>query len=93
MVGRNKYENRVAFSVAEVSEILGVSIQHVWRSILNGDIKKSKLGRRTLIHKSEVEKLFDIDSLFYSEVNSKKKIKIKAARYAEEHSYKRGINE
>ena len=84
----NKYENRIAFSVAELSELLGISKQHIWNSIRIGDIKKTKLGRRTLIHKSEVEKLFDIDSLF--EVNSKKIIKIKAARYAEEHSYKGG---
>ena len=80
----NKYENRIAFSVPELSELLGISKQHVWNSIRKGDIKSGKLGRRTLIHKTEVEKLFDIDSLF--EVNSKKIIKIKAARYAEEHS-------
>ena len=80
----DKNENRIAFSVTELAELLGISKQHIWNSIRIGDIKKAKLGRRTLIHKSEVEKLFDIDSLFYSEVNSKKRIKIKAARYAEE---------
>ena len=58
MVINNKYENRVAFSVAELSELLGISKQHIWNSIRNGDIKKTKLGRRTLIHKSEVDKLF-----------------------------------
>ena len=58
MVINSKYENRVAFSVAELSELLGISKQHIWNSIRNGDIKKTKLGRRTLIHKSEVDKLF-----------------------------------
>ena len=58
MVINSKYENRVAFSVAELAELLGISKQHIWNSIRNGDIKKTKLGRRTLIHKSEVEKLF-----------------------------------
>ena len=58
MVINNKYENRVAFSVAELSELLGISKQHIWNSIRIGDIKKTKLGRRTLIHKSEVDKLF-----------------------------------
>ena len=58
MVINSKYENRVAFSVAELAELLGISKQHIWNSICNGDIKKTKLGRRTLIHKSEVDKLF-----------------------------------
>ena len=58
MVINSKYENRVAFSVAELSELLRISKQHIWNSIRNGDIKKTKLGRRTLIHKSEVDKLF-----------------------------------
>jgi len=58
MVINSKYENRVAFSVAELAELLGISKQHIWNSIRNGDIKKTKLGRRTLIHKSEVDKLF-----------------------------------
>lgn len=57
-VNNNKYENRMAFSVAEVSEILGISIQHVWNLLRSGDIKKSKLGRRTLIHKTELDKIF-----------------------------------
>ena len=54
----NKYQNRMAFSVAEVSEILGISEQHIWNSIRIGLIKKTKLGRRTLIHKTELDKLF-----------------------------------
>jgi len=58
MVTNNNYENRMAFSVAEVSEILGISEQHIWNSIRKGDIKKTKLGRRTLIHKTELDKLF-----------------------------------
>jgi len=56
----NKYQNRMAFSVAEVSEILGISEQHIYNSIRNGDIKKTKLGRRTLIHKTELDKLFQL---------------------------------
>jgi excisionase family DNA binding protein len=85
MTIKDKYKNRIAFSVTELAELLGISRQHIWNSIRIGDIKKAKLGRRTLIHKSEVEKLFDIDSLFHSEFNSKKRIKIKAARHTEEH--------
>jgi len=55
----NKYQNRMAFSVAEVSEILGISEQHIYNSIRNGDIKKTKLGRRTLISAEEVNKILN----------------------------------
>ena len=48
---------REAFSVSEFAEAIGVSEQHIWNALRRGEIKKFKLGQRTLIPNAELQKL------------------------------------
>jgi excisionase family DNA binding protein len=48
---------RLAYSVNDIAEALGVSNQHIFNMIKQGEIKKFKLGRRTLISVKEFNKL------------------------------------
>lgn len=45
-------------SIDDVCTLLGVSRWTVWRGIKRTDIKALKIGRRTLIKRSEIDKLF-----------------------------------
>lgn len=45
-------------SIADTCQLLGASRMTIYRQIKNGNIKAVKLGRRTIIKKSEIEKLF-----------------------------------
>lgn len=45
-------------SIADTCQLLGASRMTIYRQIKNGKIKAIKLGRRTIIKKSEIEKLF-----------------------------------
>lgn len=45
-------------SIAEASQLLGASRMTLHRQIKKGTIQIAKLGRRTIIKKSEIEKLF-----------------------------------
>ena len=49
--------DKLAYSVKEIAEGLGVSNQHIFNMIKQGEIKKFKLGRRTLISVKEFNKL------------------------------------
>lgn len=48
---------RLAYSVNEIAQALGVSNQHIFNMIKQDKIKKFKLGRRTLISVKEFNKL------------------------------------
>tara|TARA_R110002110_G_scaffold179356_2_gene384828 strand:- start:2670 stop:2843 length:174 start_codon:yes stop_codon:yes gene_type:complete len=48
-----------AYTIPEFAEAIGVSRQHVWNSLKRGEIKKFKIGGRTLIPQSELQKLLD----------------------------------
>ena len=48
---------REAFTVPEFAVAIGVSEQHIWNALRRGEIKKFKLGQRTLIPNSELQKL------------------------------------
>ena len=48
---------REAFTIPEFAEAIGVSHQHIWNAIRRGEIKKFKLGQRTLIPYAELQKL------------------------------------
>ena len=48
---------RLAYSVNDIAKALGVSNQHIFNMIKQGEIKKFKLGRRTLISVKEFNKL------------------------------------
>lgn len=45
-------------SIADTCQLLGASRMTIYRQIKNGNINACKLGRRTIIKKSEIEKLF-----------------------------------
>tara|TARA_R100000808_G_scaffold22110_1_gene47980 strand:+ start:1173 stop:1355 length:183 start_codon:yes stop_codon:yes gene_type:complete len=48
---------KLAYSVAELATALGVSQQHIFNMIKQNQIKKFKLGRRTLISTKEYQRL------------------------------------
>lgn len=45
-------------SIADTCQLLGASRMTIYRQIKNGNINAVKLGSRTIIKKSEIEKLF-----------------------------------
>lgn len=45
-------------SIADTCQLLGASRMTIYRQIKSGNINAVKLGRRTIIKKSEIEKLF-----------------------------------
>jgi excisionase family DNA binding protein len=50
---------RMAYSVTEVGELLGVSLPTIYARIKDGSLRSSKFGRRRLILRADVEALFD----------------------------------
>jgi excisionase family DNA binding protein len=46
----------VLFSVPEAALMLGISRRLMWTFVQSGDIPIRKIGRRTLIQRSEIEK-------------------------------------
>ena len=62
-VQKNEYNssllnNKEFLSIADTCQLLGASRMTLYRQIKKGSIKAVKLGRRTIIKKSEIEKLF-----------------------------------
>ena len=53
-----KLNEKEFLSIADTCQLLGASRMTIYRQIKNGNIKAAKLGRRTIIKKSEIEKLF-----------------------------------
>lgn len=45
-------------SIADTCQLLGASRMTIYRQIKNGNINAVKLGRRTIIRKSDIENLF-----------------------------------
>ena len=52
-------DNREFYSLNEFAKILGVSQQHIFNVIKRGEIKKVKVGKRSLIPVSELQRLLD----------------------------------
>jgi excisionase family DNA binding protein len=46
-------------NIADTSKLLGVSRWTIWRAIGSGNLHAVKLGRRTLIRRSDIERLFE----------------------------------
>jgi excisionase family DNA binding protein len=46
-------------NIAETCQLLGASRMTIYRQIKSGNIPALKLGRRTIIRKSDIEKLFE----------------------------------
>ena len=53
-----KLNDKEFLSIADTCQLLGASRMTIYRQIKNGNINAVKLGRRTIIKKSEIEKLF-----------------------------------
>ena len=51
-------KDKIFLSISETSRLLGASRMTIYRQIKQGAIKTGKIGRRTLIKRSEIEKLF-----------------------------------
>ncbi|HEY5746077.1 MAG TPA: helix-turn-helix domain-containing protein [Chryseolinea sp.] len=45
-------------SIADTAALTGVSVRTIQRLIERGSLKATKLGKRTIIHKKQLEKLF-----------------------------------
>ena len=54
----NQFQDKEYLSISEVCQLLGASRMTIYRQIKNGNINAIKLGRRTIIRKSDIEKLF-----------------------------------
>ncbi len=48
-----------SLNIADASKLLGVSRWTIWRAIGSGGLHAVKLGRRTLIRRSDIDRLFD----------------------------------
>lgn len=59
MTAANDNPGRLAFGVIEAAEALSVGKSTVWRWIHDGRLKTIKLGGRTLIRRSELDRLLD----------------------------------
>jgi excisionase family DNA binding protein len=47
----------LAYAVPEAAKVLGVSQSFLWLRISSGDVKATRLGRRTLVSRVELERL------------------------------------
>ncbi len=54
-----KLHERAAYGVAQAAEALSVGKSTVWRLIKDGRIKPIQLGGRTIIRRSELDRLLD----------------------------------
>ena len=52
--GRGRSPSRLYYSVLEAAEILGVGRTQVFACIKEGQLRKTKSGKRTLIHKDDL---------------------------------------
>ena len=55
----NSITSKEFLSIKEVSELLGLSIRSVHRYISNGEIPSKKFGKRTIIMRTQLNKLFE----------------------------------
>lgn len=55
---QNYLKHKDFLSIAETCELLGTSRMTIYRQIKNGSIQSAKIGRRTIIKRTEIEKLF-----------------------------------
>ena len=55
-------EKKEYLSIAETCSLLGASRMTIYRQIKRGTIPAAKIGRRTIIKRSELEKLFTHES-------------------------------
>lgn len=54
----NKFAEKQYLSIAETCQLLGASRMTLYRQIKKGTIPAAKIGRRTIIKKSELDKIF-----------------------------------
>lgn len=55
---QSKVEEKQFLSIEETCTLLGASRMTIYRQIKQGNLKAAKLGRRTIIQRSEIDKLF-----------------------------------
>ncbi len=55
---QSKIKDKEFLSIEETCTLLGASRMTIYRQIKQGNIKAAKLGRRTIIKRSEIDKLF-----------------------------------
>ena len=57
---KNQKDNRLAYKIAEVAEMLGISDSSVRRMIGNGTLKSIGKLRHILIPRSEIDRLLEV---------------------------------
>jgi excisionase family DNA binding protein len=55
---QQKIQDKDFLSISETCELLGASRMTLYRQIKSGTISAAKIGRRTIIKRTEIEKLF-----------------------------------
>lgn len=55
----NEIRLKETLNIADASRLLGVSRWTIWRAIGAGNLNAVKLGRRTLIRRSDIDRLFE----------------------------------
>lgn len=61
------FRNKEFLTIAEACSLLSTSRMTIYRQIKKGRINALKLGRRTIIRKADIEKLFDLQ-LYHSTI-------------------------
>lgn len=57
---QDKVKDKDFLSITETCKLLGASRMTIYRQIKNGNIKAAKIGRRTIIKRTEIDKLFQL---------------------------------
>ena len=47
---------QIMFGVPQAATVIGISKSLMWRLVLEGQIKSTKIGARRLVHRSELER-------------------------------------
>lgn len=64
-------KSKAFLSIAETSKLLGISRRTIYRMIERGEIIIAKAGRRSILRRSDIDKLFDLPMSIVSEIKDK----------------------
>ncbi|GAB3660235.1 hypothetical protein GCM10028791_34050 [Echinicola sediminis] len=57
-----KLEEKSFLTISQTCELLGISRMSLYRIIKEGTLRATKLGRRTIIHRKNLDSLFNINN-------------------------------
>lgn len=79
-------------NIADTCKLLGISRWTLWRAVSSGNLNAMKLGRRTLIRRMDIDRLFDAPAVLL-EQNRPVAIPITECYTMKEIQHKYGISE